>query len=175
MKPTLKIVLIGLFSRLLVALQVALAFLPNVELVTFLMLMYALLLPASMSVFISLVFATLEMLVWGLTGDWVVGYYWIWLVWIGLIYTLKPVLKHNHYSWALVSGLWGFLFGMLFAINHGIFYGLQFSFIYWVRGISFDIIHAISNYIIVLVLFKPSYNILKHLLKKVEVTHENYD
>ncbi len=174
MKPTLKIVLIGLFSGLLVVLQVALAPLPNIELVTFLMLMYTLFLPFSMSILIVLVFVTLEMLTWGM-GDWVIGYYWIWLVWIGLVYTLKPILKQNHFSWALLSGFWGILFGMLFAINHGFFYGFKFSLIYWIKGISFDIIHTISNYIIVLVLFKPTYILLTKLLERNGDPHENHN
>ncbi len=165
MKATYRIVLIGLLSALLLVMQVALSMIPNVELVTFLLIIYSLFLPFSMTALIVLVFVTLQMLAWGM-GDWVIGYYWIWLFWIGLIYTLKPILKDNMYLWALLSGTWGVLFGILFAINHGILYGFNFSLIYWVKGISFDIIHAISNYIIVLILYHPTSSLFARLLSQ---------
>lgn len=163
MKPTFRIVLIGLLSALLLVMQVALSAIPNVELVSFLFIIYALSLPFSMSVLIALVFVTLQMLVWGM-GDWVIGYYWIWIVWVILIYFLKPVLKKNTYLWAFLSGAWGFLFGILFAMNHGLLYGFNYSLIYWIKGISFDIIHAISNYIIIIILFSPTSNLFARLL-----------
>lgn len=165
MGTTFRIVLIGLLSALLLVMQVALSAIPNVELVSFLFVIYALSLPFSMSVLIAIVFVTLQMLVWGM-GDWVIGYYWIWIVWVGLIYTLKPILKNNTYLWAFLSGAWGLLFGILFALNHGLLYGFNYSLIYWIKGISFDIIHAISNYIIIIILFSPTSKLFARLLTR---------
>ena len=166
MKPTVHIVVIGLLSALLVIMQVALAFLPNVELVSLLFIIYGLTLPLSSNLLIGFVFVVLEALVWGM-GDWVFGYLWIWLIWIGLIYTLKPILKTNPYFWALTSGLWGILFGLLFAINHGLFYGFNYSLIYWIRSIPFDITHTISNYVITFILFKPLHELIQHFTIKL--------
>src|SRR5690554_8007104 len=163
MKPTFKIVLVGLLSALLLVMQVSFSAIPNVELVSFLFIIYAMSFPFSMNVLISVVFVTLQMLVWGM-GDWVIGYYWIWIVWVILIFIFKPILKNNTYLWAILSGMWGFLFGILFAVNHGLFYGLNYSLIYWIKGISFDIIHAISNYIIVIILLSPTSKLFARLL-----------
>lgn len=170
MKTTHRIILVGLLSALLVVAQVSLAAIPNVELVSFLFLMYVITLPLSMSLSISVVFSTLQMIVWGM-GDWVIGYYWIWMFWVLLTYVLKPIMKNNEYRWALVSGLWGFLFGMLFSLNHGLFYGLNYSIAYWIKGISFDIIHAISNYIVILVLFVPTQKIFERLINTFRGDH----
>lgn len=164
MKETYKIILVGLLSAILVALQVGLASIPNVELVSFLLLIYALIFPLSMNILITFVFVTIEMLVWGM-GDWVIGYYWIWPIWVVLIFFLKPIIKENHFGWSMVCGVWGVLFGALFAINHGIFYGFNFSIAYWIKGIPFDIIHTVSNYVITLVLFKPVIKLFKQLYK----------
>lgn len=164
MKETYKIILVGLLSAILVALQVGLASIPNVELVSFLLLIYALIFPLSMNILITFVFVTIQMLVWGM-GDWVIGYYWIWPIWVVLIFFLKPIIKENHFGWSMVCGVWGALFGALFAINHGIFYGFNFSIAYWIKGIPFDIIHTVSNYVITLVLFKPVIKLFKQLYK----------
>ena len=170
MKTTHRIILIGLLSALLVVVQVALAAIPNVELVSFLFLMYAITLPLSMSLSIAVVFATLQMLVWGM-GDWVIGYYWIWAFWVILVYLLKRLNLTSEYRWALLSGLWGFLFGILFAVNHGVLYGLNYSVAYWIKGVSFDIIHAISNYIVVVVLFVPTHKLFERLLTTFKGNH----
>jgi energy-coupling factor transport system substrate-specific component len=175
MKATHHIVLIGLLSALLLVMQVALAPLPNVELVSFLILIYALTLPLSTTLLIALVFVTLQMLVWGM-GDWVIGYYWIWPFWVIILYILKPLVKENEYAWAFISGFWGFAFGILFAINHGVLYGFHYSFIYWTKGISFDIIHAISNYIVILLLLKPTHKLFVRLTVKFKGSpYESYN
>ena len=41
------------------------------------------------------------------------------------------------------------------------FYGWAYGFAYWLRGILFDVVHGVSNYIIVLLLFKPLGRIVK--------------
>lgn len=158
MKKTQNIVLVGLYSAVLLVLQLALMTLPNIELVSFLFIIYGLTLPFKMSLMISFVFVILQALVHGF-GDWVIAYIWIWPLWVTFIYLLKPIIKERTYGWAIISGLWGILFGMLFAINHGIFYGFNFSMIYWIKGLSFDLIHLVSNYLITLLLFEPT---LKH-------------
>ena len=79
---------------------------------------------------------------------------------------LKPILKDNAHHWALLGALFGFLFGFLFAVQHAILYGLNMGIVYWIRGISFDIIHAFSNYSLILILFKPIYKVFNNLLRK---------
>lgn len=160
MKQTKQIVHVGFYSAVLVALQVGLSSLPNIELVSFLFVIYGISLGLKLNLFIAFVFVILEMLMWGF-GDWVIGYAWIWPLWTLLIALFKSLLKQNPYLWALMSGLWGMVFGGLFAINHGFFYGFNFSLAYWIKGLSFDLIHAASNYLIMLILFKPVLNTFK--------------
>ncbi len=160
MKKTHTVVIVGFYSATLVALQVALSSLPNVELVSFLFVIFGLTLGFKTNLTIALVFSIVEMLVWGF-GDWVIGYLWIWPLWTGVIAVLKPLLKESTYLWSITNAIWGFLFGALFAINHGLFYGFNFSVAYWIKGLPFDVIHALSNYIVMLILFKPILNLFK--------------
>lgn len=141
---------VGILSAILVVSQVVLSPLPNVELVTLLFYLYAISLPLQESLLTVVVFSTIEMLIWG-AGEWVIGYYWIWGLWVIIVYLLKNIIKDNNYIWALVHGIWGLSFGFLFAINYGIFYGFNFTIAYWIRGIPFDVVHSISNYTVAMV------------------------
>lgn len=149
-----EVALIGILSSLIFTSQVVLSPLPNIELVSFLFLIYTLNLPLRTSLSITFVFSTLEMLAWGI-GSWVIGYYWVWPLWVLIISLLKPLIKDSAYGWAIVSAVWGAAFGGLFAINYGIFYGFKFSVAYWIRGLMFDLVHSVSNYLVALILFKP--------------------
>lgn len=172
MKPVVRLVVISLLSALLLVVQVALALVPNVELVSLLILIYTLLLPLPTALGIVSIFVTLEFIVWGF-GDWVIGYYWIWPLWVLLVYLTKWINKDDPHRWALLGALWGILFGILFSLHHGILYGMTYSYAYWIRGISFDIIHAISNYILILLSYRVIFNILKKLLERLGVTYES--
>ena len=160
-----KLVLLSLFAASALALQVSLSFLPNVELVTLWFLLLGCVLTFKESLVVVFVFSILEALVWGF-GDWVVAYLWIWSLWVFIVQFTKPFIKDKANLWALLGALYGFAFGFLFSIQHALMYGFNMGVIYWIRGISFDIIHAFSNYSLILILYKPLSNLLSKLLRK---------
>jgi energy-coupling factor transport system substrate-specific component len=162
-----KLVLLALLAASALALQIALAFIPNVELVTLWFLVIGLTLSFKESLIIVLVFTLLEALVWGF-GDWVLGYLWIWTIWMILVRLFKPILKDKTHLWALLGASFGFAFGFLFAIQHALLYGFNMGVVYWIRGISFDIIHAFSNYSLILILFTPITKVFNNLIRKWE-------
>lgn len=162
---TKEVALVGILSTATLLSQVMLSAIPNVELVTFLFLIYAIVFPLRTAVLIALVFSTMQALVWGF-GDWVIGYYWIWTLWVLLVHLFKPLIKESVYGWAILSGVWGAIFGALFAINFGFFYGFTYSFAYWTRGVMFDLVHTVSNYLVTLVLFKPTYKAIQEVFRR---------
>jgi len=162
-----KLVLLALLAASALALQIALAFIPNVELVTLWFLVIGLTLSFKESLIVVFVFTLLEALVWGF-GDWVLGYLWIWTIWMILVRLFKPILKDKTQFWALLGASFGFAFGFLFAVQHALLYGLNMGIVYWIRGISFDIIHAFSNYSLILILFTPISKVFNNLLRKWE-------
>ena len=56
---------------------------------------------------------------------------------------------------AMISGIFGLLFGFLCAIPYLFVSGLAGAFAYWIAGIPFDLIHGIGNFVIMLVLYYP--------------------
>jgi energy-coupling factor transport system substrate-specific component len=109
----------------------------------------------------------LEALVWGL-GDWVIAYVWIWTLWIFIVRFASRWFKDHSHAWALLGAFYGLIFGLLFALQHALLYGWTMGMIYWFRGISFDIIHAFSNYSLILILFTPMNKLMRKLFRKWE-------
>jgi hypothetical protein len=165
-------VLLALIAATAFVSQIALASLPNVELVTLWFLIIAQFITWKESLIVVFIFSILEALVWGF-GDWVIAYLWIWSLWMILIQALKPLFKQNEQAWALLSALFGLSFGLLFSIQYALIYGLHMGIIYWVRGLLFDLIHATSNYILVILLYKPIYKVVLKLMGKWRINEHH--
>jgi energy-coupling factor transport system substrate-specific component len=162
------IVIIGMLGALLFVVQVALRMIPNVELISFLIIIYTLVMNKK-TLYIITVFIFLELFLYGF-GLWWLNYLYIWFGLYGITRIFKK--ERSPFLWAIISGGFGFSFGALCAIPY-FFMGLsggtlrngfQSAFAYWIAGIPFDIPHGIGNFLIALVLFKPVYTILNHLI-----------
>lgn len=166
MNSTKRLVRISLLSAFLVIAQVSLSFIPNVELVTVLLMAYTLVFGLKESLIISIIFSTLQWMIYGV-HTWVILYY---LIWPLLVVLTSSFHKHKpSYSlFALFAAAFGFFFGIADALINGVFFGVAAIFTTWIRGLTFDIIHAFSNYLTVLLLLEPIENILRNLNKKLE-------
>ncbi len=172
-----EIPLIGMLSAVLLVLQITLGFLPNVELVSLLIIIYTLVLKKKV-VYIISIFIFLQGLFYGF-GLWWINYLYIWFV-LAII-TALFIKETSALVWALVSGFYGLSFGALCSIPYffmglssgGIESGINTALAYWISGIPFDLIHGVSNFLIALVLFKPVYNLISHFYKKYFQNQEN--
>lgn len=152
---TRQLVQIAFLGALLFVVQVGLSPIPNIELVSFLILIYSLVFPQIALSAIG-VFILLEGLQWGF-GLWWWSYIYVWPILYFIVKWLKRSIKPNDVlSWSIVLGFYGLIFGLLFALAY-IPVSLSYAFSYFVSGIFFDIIHAIGNFIICLLLLKPTY------------------
>jgi energy-coupling factor transport system substrate-specific component len=61
--------------------------------------------------------------------------------------------------------LCSFPYVVIGAANGGIRNGLYAGFAYWIAGIPFDVIHGISNFIIMTALYIPVSNILERVVR----------
>lgn len=160
---TKELVLISILSATLTSGKLVLAFIPNVEIVTLLFIVYTLVFGRRRALMVSVVFTTTEVLFWGFS-TWLIVYYLVWPVLILTTSALRSRFK-NEYGLAVIAGLFGLTFGFYFAVVESFFYGLSYGAVYWLRGIPFDIIHGASNFITVLLLQKPLTTLLTRLSK----------
>lgn len=165
MRTLRRIVLLAFLAAGALVLQVSLSMLPNVELISLWFLMLSLHLSFRESFLVVILFTILQALVWGI-GDWVLAYLWVWSVWMILVKILAPVIQQSAFGWALLGCAFGMVFGLLFALQHALLYGVTMGYLYWLRGISFDIIHAFSNYSLILILYTPLSRLMQQLFRK---------
>ena len=141
----------ALLTALLLVLQVALAAIPNVEMVSLLVVLYTLHFRKK-ALAIIYVFVFCEGLIYGF-GLWFVNYLYVWAVLWGIAMVGAQI--KSPVVWALILSLYGLSFGLLCALPYVWIGGVGMAWAYYINGIPFDLAHAGSNLVIALVLFKP--------------------
>jgi energy-coupling factor transport system substrate-specific component len=172
MKPLLKYLILALLAGMLFLSQLTLALLPNVELVSLLIMSIACSFKLKDGILVIILFTLLEGLYWGF-ADWVLGYLWIWSLLVLLVQWTRPFTQMKANRMAILGGLFGLAFGFLFALQHALLYGLSMGISYWIMGIGFDLLHGFANYTLILLLFEPINKILTHLIRKAENRYGN--
>ncbi len=156
---TKDIALIGIMVAVIEVCKVAIAWIPNVELTSFWLIMFTLYFGWKV-VYVIPVFIILEGFMYGINLWWIM-YLYAW----PLLTILTGLLKKIESAWnlAVLSGMFGLSFGLLCAlpyvvigsIDGGIMSGIRTGFAWWVAGIPWDIVHGISNFIIMFVFYHP--------------------
>lgn len=156
------IVLYGLLGAVLFVAKTALAFLPNIEPVTLLVMVYASVLGwrALCPVY---VYVVLEYLIWGF-GLWSACYLYVWAV-LALAAILMRKME-SPVGWAVLGGAYGLCFGALCALVYWVSGGWQFALSWWIQGIPFDALHCAGNFVMALALFRPCRRVLTRLLDR---------
>ena len=152
----------AMLSAILVVLQMAMAFLPNIEPVSLLVLVYALVLRRKVF-YILFPFAVLEGLVFGF-GLWWVSYLYVWPLWAWIVLRLDP--HSGPWTWAVANGAFGLSFGALCALPY-LAGGPWAAVSYWLAGIPFDLVHCLGNFCLALVLAEPLRQLLDRLVKHI--------
>lgn len=165
----LYVVTMGFLSAILLIGQVGLAVLPNIEPVTFLIIVYTLVYKKNVF-YIIYTFVFLEGLIYGF-GIWWVSYLYIWSILACLVLFIKE--RESVLVWTILAGAYGLSFGLLCSIPYFITGGIGGGLAYYLAGIPYDITHCIGNAVITCVLFKPVYATLRRMHKSQMVVLKN--
>lgn len=155
----LYVVTMGFLSAILLLGQLGMAFLPNIEPVTFLIIVYTLIYRKKVF-YIIYTFVILEGLIYGF-GIWWFSYLYIWTILACIVLLMQK--KESAAVWSIVAGAYGLSFGLLCSIPYFISGGIGGGLSYYLMGIPYDIIHCIGNTVITFVMFKPVYHALKKM------------
>ena len=159
-----QIVLFGMLGALIFAAKYVMAFLPNIEPVS-LMVMLCVVVFGGKAVYPITLYVVMEFLFYGL-GLWNINYLYIWAI---LAFAAWPMRQtRSALPWAILSGTFGLLFGALCAPVDVVIGGFGYAAAKWVSGIPFDVAHCIGNFAIALVMFVPMRNLLEKLYAKLE-------
>jgi len=155
---TRELVLMGTLTAIVFVGQVAMGFLPNIEIVTLLFIIYTQVFGKKVF-FMIYAFAMLEGFFYGF-GMWWINYMYVWS--IQALITLFFRKQNTAVFWSILSGFYGISFGALCAIPYFFMGGPAGAFSYWVSGIAYDIPHCVGNVVLCLVLYKP----IRYIIEK---------
>lgn len=147
-----RVVLCALLAALMAVLQIAMSFLPNIEPVSLLILVYALVFGRDVF-YIVFTFVLLEGLVFGF-HIWWISYLYVWPLWAAAVLLLGRGRNRPSLTWAVAGGAFGLSFGALCALPY-LAGGVWAAFSYWAAGIPFDLLHCGGNFFLILVLERP--------------------
>ncbi len=167
MKPSSKlslrdITLFAVFASLTFAMKLVMILLPNIEPVS-LMVMLFMVVFGWQGLYVVYVYVLMEILSFGI-GVWNVYYLYVWAILAVPACLLRKM--ESSLGWAMLSGVFGLLFGALCAISDIFINGPAFALAKWVDGIPFDLAHCAGNFIIALLLFKPLRGLMEKLYRK---------
>ena len=154
-----QMVLFGVLGALTFALQVVMGPLPNIEPVSLLIMLFAVTFGWK-GLYPVYVFVVMEILFYGFSV-WNVYYLYVWT-----ILAVAAILMRKQQSplvWALLSGVFGLVFGALCGIVDIFIGGFGYAAAKWVSGIPFDLLHCGGNFAIALLMFKPLRTVMERL------------
>ena len=139
MGKTRSLVTAAFLAAVLVASKFALDGLPNIELVSLLVILYTLEYPR-----LAVPAVYTYVFVYGLLNGF--GIWWFPQLYIWAVLML----------FALLSGLFGLCYGALYAVSYAVMNGgIAAGVAWWVTGIPFDLLHGAGNFVVALLLYKP--------------------
>lgn len=160
---TKDIALMGVMLATIEAAKLAMAYLPNIELVTLLVILYTLFF-GNRIYYVLAAFVLIEGCLYGF-GIWWVMYLYVWPILAFLTNLFKK--QQSVWFWSIFSGAYGLFYGALCSITYIATSGIYGAFAWWVAGIPFDVIHCIGNFVLCMVLFIPLKKALSSLKNHV--------
>lgn len=156
---TFEVTLFGVLGALTFAAKFVMSALPNIEPVSLMIMLFAVTFGWK-ALYPTFLYVAMEILFYGI-NTWNIYYLYVWTVL--LIAALLMRKMQEPLGWAILSGVFGLLFGALCAITDVFIGGFSYAAAKWVSGIWFDLMHCAGNFVIALLLFNP----LRDLLKKL--------
>lgn len=138
--------------------------LPNIEPVSLLVMLYAVVLGRK-ALFPIYVYVLLELALFGV-GLWSAAYVYLWALLALAAYFLRNM--RSSLGWAVLSGTFGLLFGALCTPICLLTGGPAFALSWWLSGIPFDLAHCAGNFALALVLFNPLRRLFTRFLPHIE-------
>jgi energy-coupling factor transport system substrate-specific component len=155
--------LFGMLGALTFAAKYAMSALPNIEPVSLMVMLFAVTFGIK-ALFPIYLYVGMEILFFGL-GLWNFNYLYIWAI-LAVIAWFVRRMEHP-LGWAMLSGVYGLLFGLLCAPVDAVIGGFAYAGAKWVSGIPFDLAHCAGNFVIALLLFKPMRKLLCKLNQRM--------
>ena len=156
-------VLFAILGALTFAAKYVMSFLPNIEPVSLMVMLFAVVFGWKW-VYPVYLYVVMEILFYGISL-WNINYLYIWAVLAVAAICLRKM--QSPLAWAMLSGVFGLMFGALCGIVDILIGGFGYAVSKWVSGIPFDIMHCAGNFVMALLLFGPLRKLLESQYEKM--------
>lgn len=156
--------LFGMLGGLTFGAKFVMAGLPNIEPVSLLVMLFGVTF-GKKALFPIYTYVALELMLYGV-GIWNIPYLYLW----ALLALAARLLRRmdSPWGWAMLSGVFGLLFGALCTPVTLITGGPAFALSWWLSGIPFDLLHCAGNFALAFFLFVPLRTLLSRLLSRTK-------
>ncbi len=151
-KTVRDIAIMGVMLAIIEAGKHALDFLPNVELVTLLFMLFTKHF-GKKTYLVAVAFTLIETTIFGI-HNWVIMYLYMWPMLITIVLWFRKK-DFGLFAYCFLAAVYGLFFGFFCAIPYYFIGGFATGIAWWIAGIPYDLIHCVANFVIVLILFKP--------------------
>ena len=142
--------------------QVVMSQLPNIEAVSLLIIVTTCLLGVK-ALFSVYIFVICEIFTYGL-HIWSINYLYVWAILVIAVLCTRKFASREFF--ALLSAIFGLLFGTFCSIPYFIIGGFEGGIVYIIQGFWFDILHCVGNLVLTFILFNPLTNVLDKAIKR---------
>lgn len=149
--------LFGVLGGMTFLAKLVMAGLPNIEPVSLMVMLFAVSFGRK-ALYPIYAYVLLEFVLYGI-NLWSVNYLYIWLILAVAAWLLRGMT--HPLGWALLSGAFGLLFGLLCAPVYAFTGGPAFAVAWWISGIPYDLAHCAGNFVLALTLFVPLRKLLE--------------
>lgn len=156
------IALFGVLAALTFGAKFVMSGLPNIEPVSLMVMLFAVVFGVK-ALYPIYIYVIMELLIF--PSPWTLYYLYIWVILWLFAYLLRRM--QDPLGWAVLSGVYGLLFGTFCAVADVFIFGWSYTVSKWISGIPYDIAHCIGNFVIALLLFKPMRILLEKLYKQL--------
>ena len=143
---------VAAMATLLICCKEVIAYLPNVELVSLLVALFAVHFGTD-ALYAIYTFALVQGLLYGFNLWWWVPYLYVWTV---LWFAARAMRRTEQpLAWGAMLGIYALVFGFLCALPYFVTGGIGGGLTYYLAGLGFDLIHTVSNFFVGLLLWRP--------------------
>ena len=157
----------GMIIAMIEACKLAMQGLPNIEMTSFLLILFTLHF-GRLTLLVVPGFILIEGLIYGLNLWWVM-YLYAWPLLVLITHLFRK--NDSAFFWAIVSGAFGLLFGLLCsfpyffigAVGGSVASGVRQMLAWWIAGIPYDLLHGAGNFVLMLALYRPISALLRRI------------
>lgn len=149
----------GMAVAIIEACKLVMQGLPNIEVTSFFVMLFTLVLGKRMLLVVP-AFTLIEGCIYGF-GIWWVMYLYAWPMLALVTWFVRK--KDSVLLYSIISGIFGLFFGALCSIPYFFIGGFAMMFNWWIAGIPFDLIHGASNFLIMLLLYRPVRRVMDNI------------